>query len=62
MLQRLSVLHPEQFWHERMGLWAILVDPVCRKGLRDLLRRPTQGVEDVGTDFGSTRSRTVRST
>jgi hypothetical protein len=26
MLQRLSLLHPEQFLHDRMGLWAILVD------------------------------------
>ena len=62
MLQRLSVLHPEQFPHDRMGLRAILVGPFCRKGLRDLSRPPVQGVEDVGTDFGSTPSCTVRST
>ena len=69
MLQRLSVLHPEQFLHDRMGgqrgQMAILVGPFCRiclNGLRDLLRPPVQGAEDVGTDFGSTQSCTVRST
>jgi hypothetical protein len=61
MLQRLSVLHPEQFPHDRMGLRAILVGPFCRKGLRDLSRPPVQGAEDVTTDFGSTPSGKVRS-
>jgi hypothetical protein len=59
MLQRLSVLHPEQFLHDRMGLRAILVGPFCRKGLRGWPRPPVQGAEDVTADFGSTPSCTV---
>jgi hypothetical protein len=63
MLQRLLVLHPEQFLHDRKGLqMAISVGPFCRIGLRGWPRPPVQGAEDVGIDFGSTQSCTVRST